>query len=65
METAFPWLVIFAVGGTLVVLVIGVLAMLKGGGNARRSNRIMRYRLVFQFSAIALIALAFIMGRGQ
>ncbi len=65
METAFPWLVIFAVAGTLVVLVLGILAMLKGGGNARRSNRIMRYRLIFQFSAIALIALAFIMGRGQ
>ncbi len=63
METAFPWLVIFAVAGTLVVLVIGVPAMLKGGGNARRSNRIMRYRLIFQFTAITLVALAFILGR--
>lgn len=65
METAFPWLVILAVGGTLVVLVFGILAMLKGGTvNARRSNRLMRYRVIFQFTAIALIALAFILGRG-
>ncbi len=65
METAFPWLVIAAVGATLVVLVMGVLAMLKGGtANARRSNRLMRYRVVFQFTAILLIAVAFILSRG-
>jgi phosphatidylglycerophosphate synthase len=65
MESAFPWLVIFAVAGTFAVLVIGVLAMLRGGSmNARRSNRLMRYRVIFQFSAILLIALAFLFGRG-
>ncbi len=64
METAFPWFVIVAVGGTFAVLVLGVVAMLRGGStSARRSNRLMRYRLAFQFSAILLIALAFLLGR--
>ncbi len=65
MESAFPWLVIIAVVGTFAVLVIGILAMLRGGGaNARRSNRLMRYRVIFQFTAILLIVLAFLFGRG-
>jgi phosphatidylglycerophosphate synthase len=65
MESAFPWLVILAVGATLLVLVIGVLAMLRQGEfNARHSNKLMRLRIVFQFAAIILIALAFLIGRG-
>jgi len=63
MERVFPWLVILAVGATLVVLVIGVLTMLKGNAaSAHRSNRLMRYRIVFQLTAILLIALAFFLG---
>ncbi len=65
MESAVPWLIIVAAGGTFAVLVVGILGMLRGGpGNARRSNRLMRYRVVFQLAAIALIALAFLFGRG-
>lgn len=65
MESTFPWLVILAVGATLLVLVIGVLAMLRQGAfNARHSNRLMRWRILFQFVAIMLIALAFLIGRG-
>lgn len=65
MESAVPWLVIIAVAGTFTVLVIGLLVMLRGGStNARRSNRLMRYRVIFQFAAILLIALAFFFGRG-
>lgn len=63
MQQAFPWLVIIASAATLIVLVVGILAMLRQGRfNARRSNRLMRYRLVFQFAAIALIAIAFLFG---
>ncbi len=63
MQQAFPWLVIIATVATLIVLVFGVIAMLRQGEfNARRSNRLMRYRLAFQFAAIALIAIAFLFG---
>jgi Na+-driven multidrug efflux pump len=63
MREAFPWLVILAVGGTLVVLVAGVVTMLRHGkADARTSNRLMRYRVLFQLAAILLIALAFVFG---
>jgi hypothetical protein len=63
METAFSWAVIAAVGATFVVLVTGVIAMLRQGGfNARNSNKLMRLRVLFQFSAILLIAVAFLIG---
>ncbi|MPY69607.1 MAG: twin transmembrane helix small protein [Alphaproteobacteria bacterium] len=65
MESVFPWLVILAVGATLAVLIVGVVSMLRQGGfNARHSNKMMRLRVIFQFAAIMLIALAFLFGRG-
>lgn len=63
MQQTFPWLIIIAVAATLIVLITGVVAMLRQGGfNARHSNRLMRYRVLFQFVAIALIAIAFLFG---
>ena len=65
MQQAFPWLVIVAVGGTLIVMIAGAISMLRHGkAEARTSNKLMRYRILFQFAAIALIALAFLFGRG-
>ena len=65
MESAVRCGEIVAIAGTFTVLVTGILAMLRGGSmNARRSNRLMRYRVIFQFTAILLIALAFLFGRG-
>lgn len=64
MESVFPWLVILAVGGTLAVLVIGVVAMLRQGKfNERHSNKLMRLRVLFQFVAVMLIALAYLLSR--
>lgn len=61
MQTVFPWLVILAVGATVAVLVVGIVAMLRPGKlGARRSNILMRYRILFQFATIVLIALAFL-----
>jgi len=61
MQQAFPWFVIVAVGAVLVILVIGVITMLRQGKvDARTSNKLMRYRIIFQFMAIALIAGAFL-----
>ncbi len=63
MQQTFPWLIVVAAAATLIVLVVGIVAMLRQGGfNARRSNRLMRFRVLFQFAAIALIAIAFLFG---
>jgi len=63
MQQTLPWLIVIAVAATLIVLVVGIIAMLRQGGfDARRSNRLMRYRVLFQFTAIVLIAIAFLFG---
>ena len=63
MQLAFSWLVIIAVAATLIVMIVGVITMLRHGKtDARTSNKLMRYRIMFQFAAIALIGLAYLMG---
>jgi hypothetical protein len=63
MQQTFPWLVMLAVGATLVVLIAGIITMLRHGKvDARTSNKLMRYRVLFQLIAILLIAAAFIFG---
>jgi hypothetical protein len=63
MQQTFPWLVMRAVGATLVVLIAGIITMLRHGKvDARTSNKLMRYRVLFQLIAILLIAAAFIFG---
>ena len=63
MQQAFPWFIIIAMGAVLLVLVAGVISMLRHGKvDARTSNKLMRYRIIFQFAVIALVALAFLMG---
>jgi hypothetical protein len=63
MRETFPWLIIIAAAATLIVLVVGIVALLRQGGfNARHSNRLMRFRVLFQFAAIALVAIAFLFG---
>ena len=63
MQQAFPWLIIAAVAATFVVMVAGAITMLRHGkADARTSNKLMRYRILFQFVAIALLGLAFLLG---
>ena len=50
-------LVVAAMLGTLGVLFAGMLGMVRGGGDPARSNRLMRWRIVLQFVALALFAL--------
>ena len=58
MSGFFPALVIIALLATLGVLLFGVITMARGGEfNAKHSNKLMRARVVFQFVAIALIAI--------
>lgn len=51
--------------GVLVILMIGIGGFAKGGDfNRKHANRIMRYRIIAQAVAVALI-LAFVAIRGQ
>jgi len=49
--------------GVVASLFIGLFGMARGGDfNARHGNRMMRFRVIFQGFALALIALALLMG---
>lgn len=64
MQQAFPWLIAAAMAATLIVMIAGAIAMLRHGkADARTSNKLMRYRILFQFAAVALIGLAYFLGR--
>jgi hypothetical protein len=54
MQTALTILLITAMIGTLVVLALGVVQMVRGDANGKRSNALMQYRVLFQGLAIAL-----------
>jgi hypothetical protein len=41
---------------TLGVLIAGMVGMVKGGGDPRRSNQLMRWRVILQGAAILLFA---------
>ena len=42
---------------TLGVLIAGMVGMVRGGGDPRRSNRLMRWRVILQGAALLLFAL--------
>lgn len=59
-----PWmkiflmiLVVLAMLGTVGVLVAGMFGLVKGGGDPRRSNQLMRWRVILQATALLLFAL--------
>ena len=52
-----PYLIGAAMAATLVVLLVGVVAMLRGGSfNRRYGNKLMRMRILMQAIAVALFA---------
>jgi uncharacterized membrane-anchored protein len=55
METALVFLIVLAVGATLVVLLMGVFNLLRKGHDPHRSNKLMRWRIILQAVAVALI----------
>lgn len=55
MDTALAFLIAIAIGATLVVLLIGVFNMLRKGHDPRTSNKLMRWRIILQAIAVALI----------
>ena len=56
MMTAFYYVVVFAILAVLVVLMIGLGAFTSGGEfNKKYANKLMRYRIIAQAIAVALI----------
>ncbi len=65
MQDPYFLAVVAAVGLTIVILFVGVISFGLGGKFHRKnSNRIMRYRIVAQAVAIALVLLYVLVRRG-
>lgn len=56
METVLLYLLPFALAAVVIVLLLGLLNMARGG-DAKRSQNLMRLRVQFQFVAIAIVLL--------
>jgi hypothetical protein len=57
MKTVLIVLVGFALAGTLGVLFAGIFGLARGGGDPRRSNKLMRWRIILQATALLLLLL--------
>lgn len=57
MNTAFTVMIGFAALATLAVVFIGVINMSRKGHDPRTSNKLMRWRIILQAVAIALIVI--------
>jgi len=57
MQTVLVVVLVLLMIGTLGVLVMGVIGMVRGGGDPARSNRLMRYRVAFQAAALVIFGL--------
>jgi hypothetical protein len=60
MESLLTILVPLAMLATLAVLGLGVYQMIRGG-NPRRSNKLMQYRILLQGAALLLFAILMMM----
>ena len=61
MQSFLPYLLGVLLLAILGVLVFGVVTMGRGGAGAgERSNRLMRWRVILQFAALAIILLFFL-----
>ena len=64
MTTTGSVLLAIALAAVLGVLAIGLFSMARGGAfNRKYGNRFMQARVILQFGAIALIAIAVLFGR--
>lgn len=53
-----------AMGLTVAVLAFGLITMARGGDfNRRWSNKLMRYRILFQFAALVIFAAILLIGK--
>ena len=57
--------VVIALVATLAVLVVGIIAMLRGGAfNAKYGNKLMRARVALQAMAVGLMLVIYLLNRG-
>ncbi len=64
MESAFPVIIVIACLAVLGVLFLGLFSMARGGEfNKKYGNRLMRARVILQFVAIGVLALAWLLTR--
>jgi hypoxia induced protein len=64
MKTVLTVLVGLALAGTLGVLLAGIFGLVQGGGDPRRSNVLMRWRIILQATALLLLMLLMRLMRG-
>lgn len=57
MNTFLTVVLVLLMLATLAVLGVGVVGMIRGGNDPRRSNALMRYRVLFQMAAIGVFAI--------
>ena len=57
METGLLFLIPIALAAVAIVLILGLLNMARGG-SAQRSQSLMRWRVLLQFVAIAVVMIA-------
>jgi hypothetical protein len=51
--------IVLALAATLIVLLIGVMNLFRKNHDPRTSNKLMRWRIILQATAVALIMLVF------
>lgn len=57
MKTFLIIIVALLMVATLGVLIAGMVGLVRGGGDPRRSNQLMRWRVILQAAALLLFAL--------
>jgi hypothetical protein len=57
MKTVLIILVVVMMCATLGVLLAGLIGLARGGGDPRRSNRLMRWRVILQAGTLVLFVI--------
>jgi hypothetical protein len=57
MKTFVVVLIAILMFATLGVLMAGIIGLVRGGGDPRRSNKLMQYRVLLQGAALLLFAI--------
>jgi Hypoxia induced protein conserved region len=57
MKTFITVLIAILMLATLGVLIAGIVGLVRGGGDPRRSNKLMQYRVLLQGAALLLFAI--------
>ena len=57
VKTFLTVLIALLMFATLAVLIAGMVGLVRGGGDPRRSNQLMRWRIILQGAALLLFAI--------